>query len=166
MYSRPFNEVYACGMSPSPEPRPFTNSFLFFSGFQGALVGSPSIADLPPTAEPDTLVPLPETADKVQTDEDQCADLIAYVRAVAPPLRDAPVTARQACYIPRHIRFGEQRSPLVGPALIPGLWVASGHTAWGIQNGPATGLLMAEYILEGEAKSADASKLDPRLHKV
>ncbi len=116
--------------------------------------------------EPDTTIPLPETADQVQTDEAQCDDLAAYIATVSPVLAAAPIKTKQACYLPRHMRFGEERGPLIGRTVVPGLWVAAGHTCWGIQNGPATGCLMAEMLLEGEAKSADISSLDPRKFKV
>lgn len=111
-------------------------------------------------------MPLPDTADKVETDESQCDDLTAYVSTISPVLASAPVKTKQACYLPRHMRFGEERGPLVGPTGTPGIWVAAGHTCWGIQNGPATGCLMAEMLLDGEAKSADIEKLDPRKFKV
>lgn len=116
--------------------------------------------------EPDSSVPLPATADLVECDALQCADLVAYVSTFSPALAAAPVKTTQACYLPRHIRFGDERAPLIGRTQTPGLWVASGHTCWGIQNSPATGCLMAEMLLDGEAKSADVSKFDPRKFKV
>ncbi|CAK7216247.1 hypothetical protein SCUCBS95973_002748 [Sporothrix curviconia] len=116
--------------------------------------------------EPDSSVPLPATADLVEHDALQCADLVAYVSTFSPALAMAPVKATQACYLPRHIRFGDERAPLIGPTHTPGLWVASGHTCWGIQNSPATGCLMAEMLLDGKATSADVSKFDPRRFKV
>lgn len=39
---------------------------------------------------------------------------------------------------------------------------AAGHSCWGILNGPATGLVMAELIAEGKPKSVDIRKLDPQ----
>ncbi|MBE3043714.1 FAD-binding oxidoreductase [Candidatus Bathyarchaeota archaeon] len=111
-------------------------------------------------------MPLPETADLVQIDESQCDDLVAYISAVSPQLRGAPVTARQACYLPRHMRFGKERGPIIGPTSERGVWVAAGHTCWGIQNGPGTGCLMAEWVFEGAATSARVAKLDPRTFKV
>lgn len=116
--------------------------------------------------EPDSTIPLPETADLVQCDEAQCDDLVAYIGTVSSVLGVAPIKAKQACYLPRHMRFGEERGPLIGQTSVPGLWVAAGHTCWGIQNGPATGYLMAELLLEGKAKSADIGKLDPKKFKV
>ena len=34
---------------------------------------------------------------------------------------------------------------------------------WGIQNGPGTGKLVSEFVLDGEAKSAKVKGLDPRI---
>jgi glycine/D-amino acid oxidase-like deaminating enzyme len=116
--------------------------------------------------EPDSAVPLPETADLVQCDEAQCDDLIAYIGTVSPVLASASIKAKQACYIPRHMRFGDERGPLIGQTSVPGIWVAAGHTCWGVQNGPATGYLMAELLFDGAAKSADIEKLDPKKFKV
>ncbi|KAK5631207.1 hypothetical protein RRF57_006921 [Xylaria bambusicola] len=112
--------------------------------------------------ECDPTVPLPETADLVDVDEAQCDDMVAYIGTVSTILKAAPVTAKQACYMPRHMRPGQESTPLVGGTAVKGLWVAAGHTCWGIQNGPATGKLMSEFIFEGAAKSADVTELDPR----
>ncbi|SPN97661.1 uncharacterized protein DNG_01174 [Cephalotrichum gorgonifer] len=116
--------------------------------------------------EPDNSVPLPETADLVQVDDTQCDDLISYISTISPPLRAAPIKARQSCYLPRHMRFGQERGPIAGPTSVSGVWVASGHTCWGIQNGPGTGYLMAEWLFEGASGSPGSEKLDPRLFKV
>ncbi|GAB0133812.1 hypothetical protein EsDP_00002206 [Epichloe bromicola] len=147
IYARPFGEAYACGK------------------WLGA---SSDIIDILTRArgEPDTTVPLPDTVDQVQCDEAQCDDIISYIKTFSPVLGSAPVKAKQSCYLPRHMRFGQESGPLIGPTTVQGLWVAAGHTCWGIQNGPATGKLMSEYIFDGEAKSANIEKLDPRKFKV
>ncbi|KAJ4255433.1 hypothetical protein NW762_009428 [Fusarium torreyae] len=116
--------------------------------------------------EPDTNVPLPETADQVECDEAQCDDIISYISTFSPVLAAAPIKAKQACYLPRHIRFGQESGPLLGRTSVPGLFVAAGHTCWGIQNGPGTGKLMSEFVFDGAAKSANVDKLDPRKFKV
>lgn len=85
---------------------------------------------------------------------------------ISPVLRSAPVKAKQACYLPRHMRFGSESGPLVGRTAVPGVLVAAGHTCWGIQNGPATGKLMSEFVFDGGATSADVSSLDPTRFKV
>lgn len=111
-------------------------------------------------------MPVPETTDQVQCDEAQCDDLAAYIATVSPTLAAAPIKAKQACYLPRHMRFGDERAPLIGQTSSPGVWVAAGHTCWGIQNGPATGYLVAEMLLDGAATSADIEALDPKKFKV
>ncbi|RDA84101.1 hypothetical protein CP532_1479 [Ophiocordyceps camponoti-leonardi (nom. inval.)] len=116
--------------------------------------------------EPDSSVALPETADEVQCDEAQCDDILSYIATISPVLGAAPVKAKQACYLPRHMRFGQESGPLLGRTTVPGLWVAAGHTCWGIQNGPATGKLMSELLFDGVATSADVEKLDPTKFKV
>lgn len=143
IYARPFGEVYACGASPHP------------------CLDTPN-----PAGETDHLVALPETADEVAYDEAQCDDITAYIGIISPVLAAAPIKARQACYLPQHIRFGTESGPLVGATTTRGLWVAAGHTCWGIQNGPGTGKLMSEFVFDGEARSADVGNLDPRKFKV
>ncbi|TGJ83439.1 hypothetical protein E0Z10_g5332 [Xylaria hypoxylon] len=112
--------------------------------------------------ECDPTVPLPETADLVEVDEAQCDDMVAYIGTVSTTLKAAPVIAKQACYMPRHMRPGQESTPIVGGTAVEGLWVAAGHTCWGIQNAPATGKLMSEFIFDGTAKSADIAELDPK----
>ncbi|KAG5993030.1 hypothetical protein E4U52_002332 [Claviceps spartinae] len=116
--------------------------------------------------EPDVAIPLPDTVDEVQCDEAQCNDIISYIKILSPVLGSATIKTKQACYLPRHMRFGQESGPLIGPTSVEGLWVAAGHTCWGIQNGPATGKLMSEYIFDGAATSANIEKLDPRRFKV
>jgi glycine/D-amino acid oxidase-like deaminating enzyme len=42
-----------------------------------------------------------------------------------------------------------------------GLYVATGHSVWGILNAPATGEAMAELIVDGTARSTDLDPFDP-----
>ena len=71
---------------------------------------------------------------------------------------------RQACYKPqiRPHEEDEEVGPVVGPAGITGVWLATGHDEWGIQNSAGTGLVISEMIMEGEAKSANCETLDPK----
>lgn len=153
IYARPFGEVYACGMVPSLCDMSLSNPICL-------LTSCSSIG------EPDTTVALPDTADKVQCDEAQCDDIVSYISTFSPVLAKARVKRKQACYLPRHMRFGQESGPLVGQTTVPGLFVAAGHTCWGIQNGPATGKLMSEFVFDGTTKSANVEKLDPRKFKV
>ncbi|KIV98669.1 uncharacterized protein PV09_09550 [Verruconis gallopava] len=110
--------------------------------------------------EGDRLVPLPATTDLVEVDEERCQNVVDYVGSISDELRHGEVTARQACYLPNLSTGG---SPLIGKTSTKGLFLAVGHTCWGIQNAPATGKLMSEFVFDGEAKSAkvQGGSLDP-----
>ncbi|KAL8685414.1 MAG: hypothetical protein Q9218_007776 [Villophora microphyllina] len=110
--------------------------------------------------EGDHLVPLPKTTEDVETDLDRCQDIVDYVSSISDELKDGEVTARQACYLPNVTGGGG--GPLVGETGVTGLLLASGHTCWGIQNGPGTGKVISEFVFEGRAKSANVASLDPR----
>ena len=73
-------------------------------------------------------------------------------------LAGAPITRRQACYRP----VTDDGLPLIGH--VPGMagaYVATGHGPWGMLNGPATGLALAELIVDGHARSVDLAPFDP-----
>lgn len=110
--------------------------------------------------EGDRDVPLPDTAAEVQVDQESCQDIVNQVGSVSDELRDGQVCARQACYLPTV--SAARGGPLVGHSGTKGLYVAAGHTCWGIQNAPGTGKLMSEFVFDGNAKSAKISSLDPR----
>ena len=79
-------------------------------------------------------------------------------RALSPVLAAAKIAARQACFRP----VTADGLPLIGP--VPGLsnvFVATGHSVWGILNAPATGEAMAELIVDGAAHTLDLSRFDP-----
>ncbi len=112
--------------------------------------------------EGDTLVPLPPTSADVAVDQRRCADIADYCAAISDELRDGEVVTRQACYLPQV--EGAVAGPLIGHTGTKGLYLAAGHTCWGIQNGPATGRLLSEFVFEGKAKSArGVGGLDPRM---
>jgi glycine/D-amino acid oxidase-like deaminating enzyme len=80
------------------------------------------------------------------------------IRTFAPALAEAEVVSAQACYRP----VTRDGLPLIGrvPA-VEGLYVATGHSVWGILNAPATAEAMAELIVEGAAHAVDISAFDP-----
>ena len=109
--------------------------------------------------EGDTLIPLPKSSDLVVCDEDRCQDIVDYVSSISTPMREGQILVKQACYLPSVSLGG---GPLIGETGIKGLFMATGHTCWGIQNSCATGKLMSEFVFDGKAKSANISSLDPR----
>ena len=110
--------------------------------------------------EGDTLVPLPSTTADVETDPRRCQDIIDHVTSISDELRDGEVLVRQACYLPSV--EGAVQGPLIGPTGVKGLWMATGHTCWGVSNSAGTGKLMSEFIFDGKAISAKVKGLDPR----
>jgi glycine/D-amino acid oxidase-like deaminating enzyme len=75
------------------------------------------------------------------------------------PSVQAEVVAQQACYLPA-VPDG---LPVIGAVPgFPGAYVATGHTCWGILNGPATGLVVLELIADGRTASIDLRPLSPQ----
>jgi len=104
---------------------------------------------------------LPEGTDSVEIDPTSIQKLVNASREISPLLAQGTIEAQQLCYRP----VTKHGSPLVGPLKV-GLanskaFVAAGHGPWGITLGPGTGKVMAELILEGQARSADISRLQP-----
>ncbi|VFQ75307.1 unnamed protein product [Cuscuta campestris] len=70
----------------------------------------------------------------------------------------AVVKAEQACFLP----CTEEGVPAIGGVPgVEGLYVAAGHSCWGILNGPATGASLAELILDGQSTLVDLSPFTP-----
>ena len=98
--------------------------------------------------------PLPDDPDAIAPSDIACAELHRVAGAHSSLLAAAPVIARRACYRP----VTDDGIPLIGPAIgTPGVYVATGHGAWGILNAPATGRMVAEMILDGRSHSVDAT---------
>ena len=78
--------------------------------------------------------------------------LRAMTAVVAPELAASEMLAQQACFRPVTM----DGIPLIGPVPgVRGAYVATGHSVWGMLNGPATGEAMAELIVDGAAASVD-----------
>ena len=149
----------------------FTNIELPGSAVTGAKKGSRSTVVTPEIyarpdntvyacGEGDQLVPVPPTTADVQVDLSRCQDIIDSIGSISEELREGEVMMRQACYLPSV--NAARGGPLIGHTGIKGLYMATGHTCWGIQNAPGTGKLVGEFIFDGEAKSANITALDPR----
>jgi len=102
---------------------------------------------------------LPVSTALVSVEEQRCQDIVDFVGSISDELRDGEVTGRQACYLPNVSTGG---GPIIGETNVKGLFIAAGHTCWGIQNAPGTGKLISEIIWEGSAKSANISSLSPK----
>ncbi len=50
--------------------------------------------------------------------------------------------------------------PIFGPTPVEGFWLVGGFSGHGFMHGPISGLLVAEFILDGQANTVDVSSLD------
>jgi glycine/D-amino acid oxidase-like deaminating enzyme len=102
--------------------------------------------------------PLPDDPADVAPDPGAIECLEAMCARLSPVLAESRILARQACYRPA-TRDG---LPLIGPvAGAEGVYVATGHSVWGILNAPATGEALAEMIMDGAAHTVDVSRFHP-----
>ncbi|KAJ7789910.1 FAD dependent oxidoreductase [Mycena olivaceomarginata] len=104
--------------------------------------------------------PLPANIDNVPVDLTACENLLKNVSAISDELRAGAVEVRQACFLPVSSIGG---GPIIGEVenIAKGLFVATGHTCWGISNAPGTAKAMAELVMEGKIKCANLKKLHP-----
>lgn len=101
---------------------------------------------------------LPADPSQVVEDPGACEQLRSMTAAFSPELGASPVLAVQACYRPVTV----DGMPLIGRVPgVEGALVATGHSVWGMLNGPATGEVMAELILDGAATTVDIGPFDP-----
>jgi glycine/D-amino acid oxidase-like deaminating enzyme len=102
--------------------------------------------------------PLPESPDDVDVSDAACATLARAAGRVATALAAARIERRQACYRP----VTDDNTPLIGrvPAMA-GAYAATGHGPWGMLNAPATGLALAELIVDGAPTLVDLRPFDP-----
>ena len=101
---------------------------------------------------------LPVDPAEVRVEPGSPERLRAMTAAVSPELGAAEVLAAQACYRP----VTEDGIPLIGR--VPGVdaaFGATGHSVWGMLNGPATAEAMAELIVDGAATTVDIAPFDP-----
>jgi glycine/D-amino acid oxidase-like deaminating enzyme len=102
--------------------------------------------------------PLPTDPDRVVPDDGAIDRLQALCARISPVLASSRVLASQACFRP----VTQDGLPLIGAVPgVPGAYIATGHSVWGILNAPATGEAVAELILDGAAKAVDLSAFDP-----
>ena len=100
----------------------------------------------------------PATASDVTPEPQALHTLKEVAASVSPTLAGADVLKEQACFLP----CTGDGMPVIGKVPgIKGLYVATGHSCWGILNGPATGLAMAELITTGASTTLDLSEFTP-----
>ena len=102
--------------------------------------------------------PLPIDPADVAPDPGAMERLQELAGRLSPVLAESKVIARQACFRPVTL----DGLPLIGAIPgVPGAYVATGHSVWGILNAPATGEAMADLITDGAAQHVDLSPFEP-----
>ena len=97
-------------------------------------------------------VALPESPDLVQPRPDAGPLLQRIAATLSSSLAGLPPQRVQACYRP----VTEDGLPFLGQVPgVTGAYLATGHSCWGILNALASGLAMAELIVDGHAHSVD-----------
>uniref|UniRef100_A0A7N0SYQ6 FAD dependent oxidoreductase domain-containing protein n=1 Tax=Kalanchoe fedtschenkoi TaxID=63787 RepID=A0A7N0SYQ6_KALFE len=103
---------------------------------------------------------VPDDPDQIAGDPESIKVLKRVAESVSSHLREGEVKvkAEQACFLP----CTDDSVPVIGE--VPGVkrcYVATGHSCWGILNGPATGAAVAELVMDGKASIVDLSAFSP-----
>ncbi|CAH9069451.1 unnamed protein product [Cuscuta europaea] len=103
---------------------------------------------------------VPDDPEEIDPDPESIGTLKRVAQNVSSHLAAdaAVVRAEQACFLP----CTDDDVPVIGevPGVV-GCYVATGHSCWGILNGPATGASMAELVLKGRTTIVDLSRFCP-----
>ena len=112
------------------------------------MCGMSAVAEVPD--DPEQIVGNPES---IQVLKRVASNVSSHLRE-----GEALVKAEQACFLP----CTDDDVPIIGQVPgIKGCYVATGHSCWGILNGPATGAAMAELVLDGRATIVDLTRFSP-----
>ena len=73
-------------------------------------------------------------------------------------LASSEIIAQQACYRP----ISSDGAPIIGQVPhVRGAYIATGHSVWGMLNGPATGEAVAQLIMDGSPAHVDLAGFAP-----
>lgn len=143
-----------------PTEKVLTQS-VFYDGF-----GDPEIYPRPDGTTyccgfPDAAVKVVEEPGKEEVRQEKVDEIVDAVRKCSGgkdgALGKEPQLA-QSCYLPTTI----DNVPIMGEIEGKnGCFVASGHSCWGVLNGPGTGEAMASLIMTGESKHLNLSSFNP-----
>jgi glycine/D-amino acid oxidase-like deaminating enzyme len=102
---------------------------------------------------------LPESASESKANPTSIKNLKRDCSLLSPEiLGTATVVKENCCWMP----ISSDTLPLIGKVpWLDGVYVATGHSVWGISNSAGTGLVIAEMIVMGQAQSIDVRALAP-----
>ncbi|KAJ3241816.1 hypothetical protein HDU81_010460 [Chytriomyces hyalinus] len=100
---------------------------------------------------------LPASPALVKPSERAISKLMQLSDSLFGPNRNKDTVVKQACFLPV-----SEKGALIGRiAGFSNLYIGTGNAVWGILNGPATGLALAELIVHGESRCVDLSRYNP-----
>ena len=102
-------------------------------------------------------VKLPDDPSHILHEESDSQKLFGALKELSEYTKNAKLVTKQACYLPSAL----DGVPLIGQITgYKNAYIGAGHTCWGILNGPATGLLLTELIVDGKVSSVKQSEFD------
>lgn len=106
---------------------------------------------------------LPDSLDDVVPNRETCDELFYYVSKISTKVAQGEITERFSSYLPV-LNIPTGSGPLLGETTRKNLFIATGHSCWGINNAPATGLIISQLLLEGKCTCADISSFNPAIY--
>eukprot|EP00756_Hemistasia_phaeocysticola_P043692 Hpha_TRINITY_DN17271_c0_g1::TRINITY_DN17271_c0_g1_i1::g.17804::m.17804 len=101
--------------------------------------------------------PLPDDPEEILPEVGKVAAVKRVAVSVSSCLDEEEGASAQSCFLPGW----KSGLPAIGPVRdIQGAFIGAGLTCWGILNGPATGLCLAQMVT-GEPTAVDCSPFDP-----
>ncbi|XP_024975447.1 putative oxidoreductase TDA3 [Cynara cardunculus var. scolymus] len=160
------NGLKAHSLVLEPKEMDAITAHALFLSYQPAHGGQPMDPEIYPRPTGEVYVCGMSSEEEVPDDPDQIEpnpDSIRVLKRVAGTVSshlgvEARVKAEQACFLP----CTDDSIPVIGE--IPGMagcFVATGHSCWGILNGPATGAAMAELVMDGGSSIVDLTRFSP-----
>ncbi|CCE62911.1 hypothetical protein TPHA_0D02750 [Tetrapisispora phaffii CBS 4417] len=113
--------------------------------------------------EGESLDVIPDEQTDVVTNAEKCDELFYYVSKLSSSVSQGDVTESFASYVPV-VNIPSGSGPLLGETDLKNLFIAAGHSCWGINNAPATGVIMSQLLLEGICTCADITEFNPKLY--
>lgn len=103
-------------------------------------------------------VTLPDDPSLIVPDPDASENLQHMAASLSSHLKDAKLLKAQACFLPG----SPDGIPIIGKLpFYTEAYVGTGHSCWGILNGPATGKCLAQVIL-GQTSDVDLTQFSPK----
>ena len=107
--------------------------------------------------------PLPDDPKEIHPHSHDTGRLKKFARVISRTLAENEESAtEQACYLPG----SPDGIPIIGK--VPDtddVYIATGHSCWGILNSPATGAAMADLVVDGKSDTIDVRPFSPSRFK-